>query len=234
MEGLLGNYKLFISEFLGNKYITKFFTDNIQKKNNLIVRHDIDFDVNLAKKIAIIEHELGIASTFFFLLRSPFYSVLEKDNFESIRFIKELGHEISIHFDSTNYDDIESGVFFELSLFRELFSVDPKIISIHRPDKIFIDNKIDLKGVSHTYEPKFFHDMKYIADSRGSFRYGHPFETKEYLNHQTIHLCIHPIWWMKENFQSPLDLIESYLSEKSDSLTEAMKSNFVPYKEEKE
>ena len=234
MEGLLGNYKLFISEFLENKYITKFFTDDIQNKNSLIVRHDIDFDINLARKIAIIEHELGIASTFFFLLRSPFYNVLEKHNLQSIRLIKDLGHEISIHFDSTNYDDIESGVYYELSLFDELFKIQPKIISIHRPDKIFIDNKINIKGVSHTYEPKFFRDIKYIADSRGSFRYGHPFETKEYINHQSIHLCIHPIWWMKESYESPIDLIESYLNDKSDSLKEAMKSNFIPYKEDKE
>ena len=77
MEGLLGNYKLFISEFLENKYITKFFTDDIQTKNSLIIRHDIDFDVNLARKIAIIEHELGIASTFFFLLCTGSNMVLD-------------------------------------------------------------------------------------------------------------------------------------------------------------
>ena len=39
---------------------------------------------------------------------------------------------------------------------------------------------------------------------------------------------------MKESYQSPIDLIESYLNDKSDSLKEAMKSNFIPYKEDKE
>ena len=129
MKALLGNYQLFISEFLENQYITKLFTDNIQKNKNLILRHDIDFDIGLAKKIAIVEHQLGVKSTFFFLLRSPFYNVLESDNFESINFIKQLGHEISIHFDSTNYTDIKKGVEYELSLFRKLFNVDPQINS---------------------------------------------------------------------------------------------------------
>ncbi len=230
MKGLLGNYKQFIHQFLNNGYRTKFFTDNLQKKNNLIVRHDIDFDIDLAKKIAIIEHDLGIKSTFFFLLRSPFYNILEEDNFKSINLIKQLGHQISIHFDSTNYTDIRKGVKYELSLFNELFGIEPKIISIHRPDKIFINNEISIKGVSHTYEPKFFHGLKYIADSRGSFRYGHPFQTKEFINRDSIHLCIHPIWWMTKKYKSPLDLIESYLDIKFEKLKESMEKNFLPYK----
>lgn len=234
MTGLLGNYKSFIGEFLNKKYTTIFFTQDIQKKSNLILRHDIDFDVNLAKKIAIQEYDLGIYSTFFFLMRSPFYNILEKENTESINFIKELGHEISIHFDSTYYDDIEEGVDYELSLFNKLFKTNPKIISIHRPDEAFIKNKINIEGIAHTYEPKFFHNIKYIADSRGSFRYGHPFKTEEFKRNQSIHLCIHPIWWMTEEYKTPNDVIDYYLNKKFSFLKESMKHNFIPYNEKKE
>lgn len=234
MTGLLGNYKSFIGEFLIKKYSARFFTDNIQEKNDLILRHDIDFDIGLAKKIAIQEHDLGICSTFFFLMRSPFYNILEKENFESINLIKELGHEISIHFDSNYYSDIKKGVEYELSLFNELFGIEPKIISIHRPDELFIKNKIDIGGIAHTYEPKYFHDIKYIADSRGSFRYGHPFESKEFKNNYSIHLCIHPIWWMTKSFLNANDVINYYLNEKFNSLKGSMRDNFIPYSEKKE
>ena len=231
MKGQLGNYKRFISEFLDNGYCAKLFTDEIRLRNDLIIRHDIDFDVTYAKKIAMIENSLGIKSTFFFLLRSPFYNIMEKETFETINSIKDSGHEISIHFDSSNYEDIESGVKYELSLFYDLFKVKPKIISVHRPDTIFIENKVKINNIAHTYEPRFFKEIKYVSDSRGSFRYGHPFDTKEYIDRYSLHLCIHPIWWMTKKYTSVIDLIDDFLKRKSNRLKESMKQNFIPYQE---
>ena len=38
----------------------------MQVKNQLILRHDIDFDIKAAYEIALIEHEINVKSTFFF------------------------------------------------------------------------------------------------------------------------------------------------------------------------
>ena len=156
-----------------------------------------------------------------------------KETFETIKSIKDSGNQISVHFDSSNYEDIEDGIKYELSLFYDLFKVKPKIISAHRPDKAFTENQIEIAEIEHTYEPKYFKNIKYIADSRGAFRYGHPFDTKEYINRESIHLCIHPIWWVANKYESPLELIEEFLIMKSDKLEQSMSKNFYHYSYEK-
>ena len=63
------SYKDFINQFLKKGYISTNFDDlNVNEKNQLILRHDIDFDVHAAYQIAKIEKELNVTSTFFFLL----------------------------------------------------------------------------------------------------------------------------------------------------------------------
>ena len=64
------NYKDFINEFLLNGYrVVMFDSFDSSKKNQLILRHDIDFDIKAAYEIAVIEHELNVKSTFFFAKR---------------------------------------------------------------------------------------------------------------------------------------------------------------------
>ena len=54
-----------------------FFNEKIKNKFNIILRHDIDFDVDYALKMAKMENKLNIKSTyFFFLLKSNFYNIL--------------------------------------------------------------------------------------------------------------------------------------------------------------
>ena len=44
--------------------------------NDIILRHDVDFSLKDAFRIAKIENELGICSTFFILLHSELYNPL--------------------------------------------------------------------------------------------------------------------------------------------------------------
>jgi len=64
----------------------------------LVLRHDIDFSPEAALRVAEIETRLGIRSTYFVLLSSPFYDMSEKRNVDIVRRILELGHEIGFHY----------------------------------------------------------------------------------------------------------------------------------------
>jgi len=44
------------------------------------LRHDVDWSPKEALRVAQIEDELEIRSSFFFLLNSPFYNVFEEEN----------------------------------------------------------------------------------------------------------------------------------------------------------
>ena len=64
---LISNYKSFISKFVKNGYKFIFFDElNKSKSNQVILRHDIDLDIDLAYEMAIIENSMGIKSTYFF------------------------------------------------------------------------------------------------------------------------------------------------------------------------
>lgn len=69
-----------------------------------IIRHDVDMDLQEAVKMAEIENEIGIRSTFFVLLTSEYYNLLSGKNTNSVKKILELGHEIGLHFDITAYE----------------------------------------------------------------------------------------------------------------------------------
>jgi len=85
------NYKDFINEFLLNGYrVVMFDSFDASKKNQLILRHDIDFDIKAAYEIAVIEHELNVKSTFFFLLRGDFYNLINSENYDLVKKIESL------------------------------------------------------------------------------------------------------------------------------------------------
>ena len=60
------NYIKFIKKFKDSGYEFIFFNEKIKSKFNIILRHDIDFDVDYALKMAKMENKLNIKSTYFF------------------------------------------------------------------------------------------------------------------------------------------------------------------------
>ncbi len=121
---------------------------------------------------------------------------LQKKIMILLTILDNIGHEISIHFDPLAYQDVEKGFECEVSFFEKLFGVKVKIISIHRPTPFFLQSNQPICGVEHTYQSKYFSDLKYFADSTGVWRYGHPFHSKEFAEKRNLHILIHPIWWM--------------------------------------
>ena len=189
-------YQTLIANFLESGYKTDFFNTSVNQSRVLIIRHDIDFDIDYAHQLSLQEDELGIQSSYFFLLHSKAYNLFEKSNLDKVKSIISRGHKASIHFDPTLYEDIEAGFAAEKQLFETILKVKIEFISIHRPSDYFINNPNTICGVEHTYSPVFFEKIKYFADSQGQFRYGHPLDSAEFKNKKSIQLLIHPIWWV--------------------------------------
>ena len=194
----LREFELFIKELKRQEYDFVFFKELNKSHNQVIIRHDIDFDVKLALDIAKIEYKNEIKSTFFFLIFNESYNPFSKNNFDMINEIKEMGHKISIHFDPVTYSDFEKGFKLEKKLFETLFNVNVEIISLHRPNEYFQNHNQLIDGCEHTYMDKYFKEIKYVSDSTGVFRFGHPFNTQEFLEKKSLHILIHPLWWTLE------------------------------------
>lgn len=63
-----------------------------------LLRHDVDADLAAALIMAQIENKLGIASTYFIMLRSPLYNLMGSQNHLLVEKILGLGHAIGLHY----------------------------------------------------------------------------------------------------------------------------------------
>lgn len=191
------DYREFLGQFMSRGYeIKPLAAENLRADGVIYLRHDIDFDCSLALQMARTEFQLGVTSTYFFLIASDSYNLLSSSNSKCVAEIIELGHNVSIHFDPLLYSDFEDGLRKEVNIFRDVYGFDVDLVSLHRPNEFFLKYDSKICGIAHTYQKEFLKDLKYVSDSRGSFRYGPPNETSAFANGKSIHLLIHPIWWM--------------------------------------
>lgn len=134
--------------------------------DHLLLRHDIDFSVEHAHEIALVERDHDVVATYFFMLTSNTYNLLSRRSASLVKGIRALGHKISLHFDPTAYPSME-GFRNEKNIFEQMFEVELDIVSIHRPGIFLENNNADLLGCKQTYQDRYFRDMKYISDSGG-------------------------------------------------------------------
>ncbi len=225
----LGSYREFLQTFIKQGYRFVFFDEQDRPENQLILRHDIDFDIGLALEMAKMEAEMGIKATFFFLLRSNMYNLLSPDSYEKVMKIRALGHRISLHYDPTIYEDFHRGLEEEAEMFEKFFGTPVDIISFHRPNEFYQAFDQPICGIEHTYLSKYFRHIKYISDSTGVWRYGHPFDFPEFLSCKSMHLLIHPIWWILEA-NSNYDKLRVYFEQRVESLKEEFSKNSIPFR----
>ncbi len=101
--------------------VLSFLTEN-PKPPYIVLRHDVDRNINNALKMAELEHEFEIRSTYYFRYPKTFdVTVMKK--------ISCLGHEIGYHYEVLDKakGDIKKAIELfqkELKIFREFFLVD--------------------------------------------------------------------------------------------------------------
>ena len=227
---LIGDYKIFIKKFISKSYnFINFNQLDVNDNRQIILRHDVDISIDLALKMAYIENDLNISSTYFFLLTNESYNLLSDKNIAKVRRIKELGHEISLHFDLSIYSDPKSGFIFEMEIFNKVFDEKIYITSIHRPNENFLNKPDKYFTIPNTYEKKLTENAKYFADSGGNFRFGNPIDSEEFNSGENVQIGIHPIWWI-ESEKNVSKTIEKVLKNKSIKYRDHIKNTIKTFK----
>jgi hypothetical protein len=147
-------------------------------------RHDVDLSLEPAAKVARIEAEEGIRSTYYILVATNMYNLALPEARAILRQIAGLGHSIGLHFDAGLYDlpfnDLEREAIRECEVLQDASGVDVKTISFHRPAPSILGRKGLFAGRRHTYEPEFFNEIAYVSDSSGGWFRGHPLATEAF------------------------------------------------------
>ena len=202
MKFTIGAYEQLLELLRCNGYNFCLYQENEQQRKTVILRHDIDFSIEKALDMGKVETRLGIKSTYFILLSTDFYNIFSKQSHEKLKQIMLQGHEIGLHFDEKRYDintaeDMKQHVEFETDILSQLLDRKIKVISMHRPSKIILENDLEFEHLINSYSSKYFKEMKYLSDSRMHWR-ENPIEVIESDRYQKLHILTHPFWYSNE------------------------------------
>ena len=180
--------------------------------NHVYMRHDVDFSPQRALRMAEIERNEGVTSTFFWHMHSEFYNLFDKDTFEIVKKIQSYGHDFGIHFDTHFYkiqteNEIEIALNKEKKIINLFFGITPTVFSFHNTNEFIMGCQKDTySDLINTYSEYFQKKVKYCSDSNGYWRYDRMMDVVNDNNFTKIQLLTHPENWTEETM-SPYNRI---------------------------
>ena len=180
--------------------------DDSTSSRALLLRHDVDADMEAALSLALTEHELGIKSTYFFMTQSPVYNVFSRRNLQIVKRIISMSHEIGLHSDVCDQHPSQDSIFYhvknEILSFSRMIGIDIKSVSFHQPSTSSLNYASDYShdGFISAYNDRRIKKLKYISDSNRRKTVSEI--TQECLTPAAdnqdigVQLLIHPMWWI--------------------------------------
>jgi hypothetical protein len=198
----VSNYFKILQEATLN-YSFIFFNEEIDG-NSIILRHDLEFSVEIALKMAHIEAELGIKSTYFVQLHSEFYNTLEKKNIQQLHEIKNLGHQIGLHFDThfwniSNEDELHKHLLTDKKTLETYLQTEIKAFSFHNNNDFTMSCREESYcGLINVYSDHFRNSYAYNADSLGFWRFERLEDILTQKKYDKLQVLIHDGLWQDE------------------------------------
>jgi hypothetical protein len=182
------HYTETINEYIKSGYsiinVSDYFEGRVPQGKVMILRHDIDYSIMEAVKMASIENSMGIKSTYYVMLHNHYYNILTPMNLHGILKIQQLGHEVSLHFESKSDFDRD------VKILNEILGVQTKTYSWHSPT--CIPEKIK-RNLPSAYDEKLLNEFKYISESCHRWREGC---FCNWINKKDrMYVLTHSLWW---------------------------------------
>ncbi len=212
----------------------------------ILMRHDIEFSIERAYHLSLIETQENFSSTYFVQITNNFYNAFSLQNMQLLRQMIQNGHHIGLHYHLNGQTDplqVRDGVRDQIRILSEMLGTKVDRFSIHRPIKEVYYHKIDIPGIINAYAPDFFTyrdqvkdsdqlEVKYIADSKHRWNYGIPMG-EDLLSSKKIQILTHPFSWTEAGYDN-LNNFKSLLNEKNDDLIQTLDMEFQRFSEIKD
>lgn len=151
--------------------------DFVAERKDIIWRHDVEFEPDLALRMAQIEHEEGAIATYFFQLHSPYYNLFDEYYSPVFHQIKELGHHVGLHFDCrywkiTDEKQLDEFIRLDTEYLERALNVKIEAFSFHNTTP-FTQSCLEYRygGLINVYSSYFKEHYDYCGDSLGYWRY---------------------------------------------------------------
>lgn len=180
------------------------FGDDLPERA-LLLRHDIDDRPKWIEPMARVEAEVGAVSTYCLQVRSRFYA-LDDEADRAVRTLLACGHELGLHFDSSEMasdDEVIEGVAREARILEERYETPIRVVSFHMPGVRPVGHLELGDGRINTYAPRFFTEIGYLSDSNQSFRGKDP--EAELRAAGRLQFLTHPTLWSGRRLREILE-----------------------------
>jgi hypothetical protein len=229
----LDAYRGLVQGLLDRGYCLTDYHDVKPGLANLVLRHDVDFDLGSAVALAELESDRGWTASYFVLVRTELYNPFSARGERHIRRLVELGHRVGLHFDASAYPDsvdrLRAGIVMECGILANVVGGPIDRFSLHRPQPSLLEAAIEIPGLINAYSPRYTRDIGYSSDSRGSWRFGHPLEHPAVARNRAMQLLTHPMWWVDAS-GSPQATVERILNRRYEFLDAEAGANCQSYR----
>jgi hypothetical protein len=169
---------------------------------HVLWRHDVDYSIHRAAALARIEAELGVRATYFVLLHSDLYNVLEPSVHMLLREIAALGHWIGLHYDPGFHASgaLDEKAAWERRVLAEALAVPVDAVSLHNPSVSGTEglDAEKLGGMLHAGARSLRDAYVYVSDSNGYWRFERLPDVLAAGAHERLHVLTHPEWWQDQ------------------------------------
>lgn len=188
----------------------------------LILRHDVDFSLDLAYELAKIENALDIRSTYYILLASDIYNPFSSSSMRILSWMIDHGFEVGIHFNPAIYkpdSSVNKLVEFlmkEVATAEVFLGIKIQSYSLHNPGSY--GRYIRTDTLIGAYDDEIFGDDRYLSDSNFFFGEKDPLEWVKKSKHRLIQYCAHPALYLKGESKSYEESIKYVMQSYYDKL----------------
>ncbi len=159
------------------------------ERKDVIWRHDVEFEPDLALRMAEVESKAGVKSTYFFQLHSPYYNLFDEYYSKVYHKIKDLGHHCGLHFDCRYWgikdeNELDDYITFDRQVLEKNLGVKIDTFSFHNTTS-FTQSCLEYRygGLINVYSSYFKEYYCYCGDSLGYWRFD---RLEDVLNDDTI------------------------------------------------
>jgi hypothetical protein len=214
-------------------------------KSYCVIRHDIEFSVDRALKMARIEaDDLGIVSTYTVQLRNNTYKALSEKNIKAVQEIRKMGHKIGLHQNPPclGASEIKENILKDIEVLEHYYGFKIDRFAFHRPNVnpqllswyVKIEDLINCNGelFFQYVEGPLPEDLNvtYLSDSNHQWKFGHPLKLN-FNKVKKLHLCMHPFSWSEYGYSNYGNFV-SLIRDRNEELLDSMNSETSTFPQE--
>jgi hypothetical protein len=218
----LVDYEAILEAAQAQGYTFARFTDPAPSARAVYLRHDVDNSLESAVKMAELEAQHDAVATYLVLVRSPNYNVFSGAGARALRRLRELGHEVGLHFTAEEHDpsalaaDLPACIRGDAQLLERVMSAPVRVFSFHNPAGKD-DYAAEVPGLVNTYEDRFL--LRYLSESNMSWRHGSPVEVLAEAQDPIVQILVHPFSY-RADLTSDREVLLWFLRDKVTELLE--------------